>query len=81
MLVGEEVSLMRIAQVPAGRLAGVVCLRSTGLSHTAVVAKGLGIPAVVALGHQPIEHLDGHAIVVDGYTGTCVHRSTTIDPS
>jgi phosphotransferase system enzyme I (PtsP) len=69
VLVGEEVSLLRIAQVPAGRLAGVVCLRSSGLSHTAVVAKGLGIPAVVALGHHAIEHLDGHAIVVDGYQG------------
>ncbi len=69
VLLGEEVSLMRITQVPAGRLAGVVCFRSSGLSHTAVVAKGLGIPAVVALGHHAFEHLDGHKIVVDGHQG------------
>ena len=69
VLLGEEVSIMRIAQVPAGRLVGVVCLRSSGLSHMAIAAKGLGIPAVVGIGPQAMEDLGGHKIIVDGNRG------------
>ncbi|MGH8628611.1 MAG: putative PEP-binding protein, partial [Gammaproteobacteria bacterium] len=76
ILLGDEISLARIAEVPAERLAGIVCLRGSILSHIAIVAKALGVPAVMGLGHLPIGNLEGHSIVVDGYQGRVF-----IDPS
>ncbi len=69
VLFGDEVGLARIAEVPAGRLAGIVCLRGSGLSHVAILAGALGVPAVMGLGHRPTGHLEGRPIIVDGYQG------------
>lgn len=76
ILLGDEVSLARIAEVPADRLAGIVCLRGSILSHIAIVAKALGVPAVMGLGHFPVGDLEGRPIVVDGHQGRVF-----IDPS
>ena len=65
----DEVSLARIADVPRDRLAGVVCFKSSALSHTAVVARALGVPAVMGLGDLSAERLEGRSVVVDGYRG------------
>lgn len=69
ILVGDEVSLARISEVPRDRLAGIVCLRGSLLSHTVVVARALGIPAVMGLEDVGPERLDGRRVVVDGYMG------------
>ena len=69
VLIGDEVSLARVADVPPGQLRGIVCLRGSVVSHTAVLARGLGIPAVMGLGPRDIRSLDGHPIIVDGYRG------------
>lgn len=69
VLVGDEVSLARITDVPAERLAGIVCLRGSVLSHIAIIAKALGVPAVMGLGHLPVGELNGRRIIVDGYQG------------
>jgi phosphotransferase system enzyme I (PtsP) len=69
VLLGDEVSLARIADVPPGQLRGIVCVRGSVMSHTAVLARGLGIPAVMGLGPRTVSALDGHPIIVDGYRG------------
>ncbi len=69
VLVGDEVSLARVADVPSGQLRGIVCLRGSVVSHTAVLARSLGIPAVMGLGPRDVRSLDGHPIIVDGYRG------------
>jgi phosphotransferase system enzyme I (PtsP) len=69
VLLGDEVSLARIADVPPGQLSGIVCLRGSVVSHTAVLARGLGVPAVMGLGPRDLKALDGHPIIVDGYRG------------
>jgi len=69
VLLGDEVSLARVADVPPGQLKGIVCLRGSVVSHTAVLARGLGIPAVMGLGRRNVTALDGHPIIVDGYRG------------
>ena len=76
VLVGEEVSLARVADVPFGQLRGIVCLRGSVVSHTAVLARGLGVPAVMGIGPRDMRALDGHSIIVDGYRGRIF-----IDPS
>ena len=69
ILVGETIGLAQIAAVPAGRLAGIVSMRGSPLSHMAVLARALDIPAVVSLAKLPASLLQGREIVVDGDDG------------
>jgi phosphotransferase system, enzyme I, PtsP len=69
ILVGDTVSITEIAAVPVKQLAGIVSMHGSALSHTAVMARALGIPAVVSLVPLPIGRLDGCKMVVDGDQG------------
>ena len=69
ILVGEEISIARIAEVPVGQLSGIVCTRGSVFSHAAILAQALGIPAVMGIGDLPLWRLEGANIVVDGYQG------------
>ncbi len=69
ILLGEEVSVSQIAEVPISQLAGVVSMRGSAVSHTAILARALGIPAVMGLGELPMGRLEGCSMVVDGYQG------------
>jgi phosphotransferase system enzyme I (PtsP) len=69
ILVGERVSITEIAAVPVGRLAGIVCRHGSALSHSAILARAMGIPAVVSLSSLPVGDLDGRTIAVDGDQG------------
>ncbi len=66
ILVGSQVSVSDIAGLPRARLAGIVSKQGSSLSHTAVLANALGIPAVLGTGEfKGIS--EGDAIVVDGH--------------
>ncbi|MCB1679971.1 MAG: phosphoenolpyruvate--protein phosphotransferase [Halioglobus sp.] len=68
VLVGPQVNVSEISAVPAGQLVGIVCFAGSSLSHTAVLANALGVPAVMGTG--TIRKLqDGAQIIVDGNHG------------
>ncbi|MDS4070329.1 MAG: phosphoenolpyruvate--protein phosphotransferase [Candidatus Competibacter sp.] len=69
VLVAEEMSVAHLAAVPPERLAAIVCLRGSALSHVALLARAMGIPAVMGLGERPLGRFDGCEIIVDGYQG------------
>ena len=69
ILVGDTLGVTQIASVPNNRVVGIVCTRGSVLSHTAVLARALGIPAVVSATSLPAGRLDGRAMIVDGNTG------------
>lgn len=69
VLFGDEISVAEIAAVPKQRLAAIVCTRGSALSHTAILARGLGVPAVMGLGELSLAPLDGREVAVDGYRG------------
>ena len=69
ILVGDTLGLAEIASVPAGCLAGIVSMRGSPLSHMAVLARALGIPAVVSLAKLPTGLLQGREMGVDGDEG------------
>ena len=69
ILVGDSVGITDIAAVPTGQLAGIVCRQGSVLSHAAVLAHALGIPAVVSLRSLPIGLIEGCTMVVDGDLG------------
>lgn len=67
ILMGDTISIADIAAVPVEQLVGIVSHHGSTFSHAAVVARALGIPAVVSLAALPVERLDGKEIVVDGH--------------
>ena len=69
ILMDEEISLARMADVPVTRLVGIVSTRGSAFSHAAILARSLGIPAVMGLGDLQIGHLDGADAAIDGYRG------------
>jgi phosphotransferase system enzyme I (PtsP) len=69
ILAGEQLSAMDVAEVPPGRLAGVICGCGSPLSHAAILARALGVPAVMGTGDLPLHRLHERELVVDGYRG------------
>ena len=69
VLIADELLPSELAAVPAGRLAGLCMARGGPTSHAAILAAGLGVPAVVALGDAALRIPDGAPVVVDGDRG------------
>ncbi len=73
VLVGEQVSVSDIAQIPTKFLAGIVCFAGSNLSHTAVLANALGIPAVMGVGEIK-GIINNDVLVVDGNAAQVIVR-------
>jgi len=69
VLVTENVSAALLAEVPPMNLAGVVSAEGSGSSHVAILARAMGVPAVMGISDLPVSRMDGQTIVVDGYVG------------
>lgn len=69
ILVGEEISIAQMSDVPVARLAGIVSTRGSAFSHAAILARSLEIPAVMGIGDLPIGSLEGATAAIDGYRG------------
>jgi phosphotransferase system enzyme I (PtsP) len=69
ILVGEEVSVMQLAEVPKECLAGIVSAQGASFSHVAILARAMGIPAVMGMSNLPVARMDGRYIILDGYVG------------
>ncbi|MBE2294460.1 MAG: phosphoenolpyruvate--protein phosphotransferase [Phycisphaerales bacterium] len=79
ILVGEEISVSQLLDVPLEKLKGLVSVSGTGTSHVALLARGLGIPAVFGIGSLPSGRLNGREIAVDGYTvRVCIQPSPAL---
>ncbi len=72
ILVGDEVTASSLADVPEGQLAGVVSSGGSANSHVAILARALGVPAVMGVSGLSVSNraVDEQAnIIVDGYYG------------
>ncbi len=69
ILVGEEITAAALAEVPEGQLAGVVSAKGANNSHVAILARALGVPAVMGVRGLKLEHLSRRAMIVDGFYG------------
>lgn len=76
ILMGEEINVSQFLEVPPEKLAGLVSVHGTGASHVALLARGLGIPAVFGVNDLAINRLNGREVVVDGYSArVCIQPS------
>jgi phosphotransferase system enzyme I (PtsP) len=69
VLMGKNVGVVELAEIPHKRLAGVVSEGGSSSSHVAILARALGIPAVMGATDLPAGRLDGREVIVDGYAG------------
>ncbi|MDT8397105.1 MAG: phosphoenolpyruvate--protein phosphotransferase [Pseudomonadales bacterium] len=73
ILVGTQVSISDIASLPPGQIAGIVCFEGSSMSHTAVLANALGIPAVMGTGRLKGIHNE-ERLIVDGNIGQVIRH-------
>ena len=69
VLVGEEITPAMLGAIPAEQLRGVVSLRGSGNSHVAILARAMGVPAVMGALDLPAYELEGAVVIVDGHYG------------
>lgn len=77
VLVGAQVTVSHIAGLAPGDLAGIVCYEGSRLSHTAVLANAMGIPAVMGVGKLKGVY-NGEELVVDGNEGQIVRHCSSM---
>ncbi|MDA1107277.1 MAG: phosphoenolpyruvate--protein phosphotransferase [Proteobacteria bacterium] len=78
VIVGEDVSATALAEVPKDKLAGVVSVRGSSSSHVAILARAMGVPAVMGVADLDVSRVDGREIVVDGYRGRLFIEPTPV---
>ena len=69
VLVAEELTASALGEIPREKLVGIVSMRGSANSHTAILARAMGIPAVVGVEDLPLKQLPDRQLVVDGYNG------------
>jgi len=70
VLVAEDLTPGQTAALDRALVRGVATARGSATSHAAILARGLGIPAVVGLGPALHATADGAPLVLDGDAGT-----------
>lgn len=70
IVVAHDISPADMIRLRGARFAGFVTDLGGPTSHTAIVARSMGVPAVVALGQVRTMARDGDFLIVDGQQGT-----------
>lgn len=76
IVLADDLTPSDTAQFDRSRLLGLVTVRGGPTSHTAILARGLGIPAVVSAPIVIDEVRDGTMLVLDGESGSVVLAPT-----
>ena len=69
ILVSEEVTPSMLGEIPKEHLAGLVSVQGSNNSHVAILARAMGVPAVMGTVDLPLGLLNGQLLIVDGYQG------------
>ncbi len=76
ILVARDLTPSQTASLDRSLIQGIATGVGSGTSHTAILARALGIPAVVGLGDQVREIADGEELALDGDRGVVILRPT-----
>ncbi|MEO0560880.1 MAG: phosphoenolpyruvate--protein phosphotransferase [Chloroflexota bacterium] len=76
IVVADDLTPSETALLDSTKVRGIVTALGGVTSHTAIIARSLGIPAVVGVGVALAQLEDGLEVVVDGDQG-CVHTHPT----
>lgn len=70
ILYADDLTPSETIQMDTGKILGFVTKEGTPTSHTAILARALGVPAIVATGAEVDDSYDGNTAVIDGFSGT-----------
>ncbi len=76
IVVAHDIAPADMVRLRGARFAGFVTDLGGPTSHTAIVARSMGVPAVVALGHIRQMARDGDYLIVDGQSGAVLINPT-----
>ena len=76
LLASDDLAPSETIQLDKSKILGFVTSYGSSSSHTAILARTLGIPSVVGLGDQLDPIYEGRMVVVDGGTGAVI-----VDPT
>lgn len=69
VVVAENFTAAMLAELSLNEVVGVVSLKGSSTSHAAILAKALGVPAIMGLEACPLTRIDGKQLILDGYNG------------
>ncbi|RUO75822.1 phosphoenolpyruvate--protein phosphotransferase [Idiomarina seosinensis] len=69
ILIADEVTASMLAELPQEKIAGIISLRGSSNSHAAIMARSVGIPAVLGVDDIELHFFAEKQLIVDGYTG------------
>ena len=75
ILVADEITASMLAECPSDMLQGVISINGSQNSHAAILARALGIPAIMGIASILPSLLDQKTLLIDGYSG-----AITINP-
>ncbi|MBR5302522.1 MAG: phosphoenolpyruvate--protein phosphotransferase [Clostridia bacterium] len=75
LLAADDLAPSETIQLDKSKILGFITAHGSGSSHTAILARTMGIPAIVGMGDSLKMEYEGRNVIVDGGTGAVV-----IDP-
>ena len=72
ILAADDLAPSETVQLDKAKILGFVTSGGSGSSHTAILARTMGIPAIIGVGDQLKPEFAGREVIVDGGTGTVV---------
>ena len=72
ILAADDLAPSETVQLDKSKIFGFVTSGGSGSSHTAILARTMGIPAIIGVGDQLKPEFAGREVIVDGGTGSVV---------
>ena len=69
---GVDVTPVMLGEVDTGSLKAIVSVKGSANSHVAILARSLGIPAVMGAVDLPLGDIQGAHLIVDGWRGEVI---------
>lgn len=70
IIAADDLAPLETVQLDKSRVLGFILKNGSASSHTAILARSMGIPAIIGIGEQLLEEYDKADCIVDGFTGT-----------
>ncbi len=72
ILAADDLAPSETVQLDKSKILGFITSGGSGSSHTAILARTMGIPAIIGVGDQLKPEYEGREVIVDGGTGNVV---------
>ena len=78
ILAADDLAPSETVQLDKSKILGFITEGGSGSSHTAILARTMGIPAIIGVGNQMKPEYEGREVILDGNTGNVVVEADEI---